>query len=540
MGSSRGFFWMCLFALWLKAESAQAYVLTGQVTNGTNGLSGVSVAAGTNLTTTDVNGYYSFTNLSGTFLVTPSKAGQVFNPLRQALTMPPGLSNINFVEGITNITTIVASCDRPSLAAAAALGGLVEFGCNGDLLLTTQLTIATNLVLNGTYHQITLDGGGTSQIATITATNVTVGLYNLVLSNSVGAIVDAPLPGTPDHGVLNISGCTFVNNQSTAGAAIFNGVTLNVANSTFLRNGYPNGSGYTGLVLGGAIFNDNNAAATIIGSTFASNTIVVSVNALNGEGGAIDNEGGANLILVNCTFVGNYVYASPESGTAMNIDGTAVFNFAGSIALTNCTLAGNRFAQSPTEDPAVLGESAGGRIALRACAFGQGNSYIFDSATPFTDAGYNIAFTLLGNGNSFTNPTSRTATDPLLGPLADNGGPTMTCSLLPGSPALDAITNGYYPGTDQRGFTRPYGKAADIGALEYYPDTFTITSLIATGADWRVQGNGFPLTTYLLQASSNLASWFAVQTNITGPSGLFDSLDTTGEAPRRFYRTSAP
>jgi hypothetical protein len=159
MGSPRGIFWMCFFELWLKAEICQAYVLTGQITNGTNGVSGVSVAAGTNLTTTDVNGHYSFTNLAGTFLVTPAKAGQVFNPLRQTLTMPPGLSNIDFVEGVTNIATIVASCDRPSLAAAVTLGGLVEFGCNGDLLLTTQLTIVTNLVLDGTNHQITLDGG---------------------------------------------------------------------------------------------------------------------------------------------------------------------------------------------------------------------------------------------------------------------------------------------------------------------------------------------------------------------------------------------
>ncbi|MGA2686390.1 MAG: hypothetical protein ABSF51_15225, partial [Verrucomicrobiota bacterium] len=96
MWSPRSFFWMCLFALGLKAEIAQGYVLSGQITNGTNGISGVSVAAGANRTTTDVNGYYSFTNLAGTFLVTPTNAGQVFNPQRQALTMPPGLSNINF------------------------------------------------------------------------------------------------------------------------------------------------------------------------------------------------------------------------------------------------------------------------------------------------------------------------------------------------------------------------------------------------------------------------------------------------------------
>jgi hypothetical protein len=529
---------MCLFALWLKAEIAQAYVLTGQVTNGTNGISGVSVAAGTNLTMTDVNGNYSFTNLAGTFVVTPTNAGQLFNPLRQTMTMPPGLSNINFVKGVTNIATIVASCDRPSLAAAVSRGGLVEFGCNGDLLLTSELTIATNLVLDGTNHQITLDGGGTAQIAVITVTNVTVGVNNLVLSNSAGAIVDVYMPPNRAGGVLNISGCTFVNNHASTGGAISNGVTLNVADSTFLLNGF-NNSGYGGLALGGAIFNDNNAIATIIGSTFTSNTIVVSIDAEDGEGGAIDNEGGANLVLVNCTFDGNYVYSTSGPGDYDNIDGTVLYNFGGTMALTNCTLTGNWFSES-TELPSVFGDT-GGQMALRACAFGHGNSIIFDSSAPFTDAGYNITFEALGPGNFFTSSTSRTGTDPLLGPLAGNGGPTMTCAPLAGSPCLDAITNGYYPPTDQRGFTRPYGPAADIGAVEYYPsNNFTITSLTATGASWRVQGNAFPLTTYLLQSSTNLLIWSTVQTNATGPSGLFNALDTTTEASHRFYRTSLP
>ena len=64
--------------------------------------------------------------------------------------------------------------------------------------------------------------------------------------------------------------------------------------------------------------------------------------------------------------------------------------------------------------------------------------------------------------------------DPLLGPLADNGGPTQTHALLLGSPALDAGNSTLT--TDQRGFTRPVdlanvanvtgGNGADIGAFE--------------------------------------------------------------------------
>ena len=65
------------------------------------------------------------------------------------------------------------------------------------------------------------------------------------------------------------------------------------------------------------------------------------------------------------------------------------------------------------------------------------------------------------------------AVDPLLGPLADNGGPTETHELLPGSPAIDAIAvadcvdlDGEPVVTDQRGVARPQGVACDIGAFE--------------------------------------------------------------------------
>nr|BBJ47930.1 hypothetical protein SAVMC3_05590 [Streptomyces avermitilis] len=54
-----------------------------------------------------------------------------------------------------------------------------------------------------------------------------------------------------------------------------------------------------------------------------------------------------------------------------------------------------------------------------------------------------------------------------MGPLADNGGPTDTTALLPGSPALDAADG--CPATDQRGVARPQGTACDIGAYEYTP-----------------------------------------------------------------------
>jgi hypothetical protein len=73
-------------------------------------------------------------------------------------------------------------------------------------------------------------------------------------------------------------------------------------------------------------------------------------------------------------------------------------------------------------------------------------------------------------------PTDLINTDPLLGPLADNGGPTLTHALLPGSPALDAGVAVAGVTTDQRGIPRPQGSAPDIGAFESRGFTLAVVS----------------------------------------------------------------
>jgi hypothetical protein len=68
--------------------------------------------------------------------------------------------------------------------------------------------------------------------------------------------------------------------------------------------------------------------------------------------------------------------------------------------------------------------------------------------------------------------TPQAPLDPLLEPLADNGGLTLTHALRPGSPAIDrgtGVTSATFfdcPKTDQRGVTRPMGMACDVGAFE--------------------------------------------------------------------------
>jgi len=57
-----------------------------------------------------------------------------------------------------------------------------------------------------------------------------------------------------------------------------------------------------------------------------------------------------------------------------------------------------------------------------------------------------------------------------LGPLADNGGPTMTHALDPGSVAIDAIPTCEPLTTDQRGQPRPVGDGCDVGSFEVQPE----------------------------------------------------------------------
>ena len=65
-----------------------------------------------------------------------------------------------------------------------------------------------------------------------------------------------------------------------------------------------------------------------------------------------------------------------------------------------------------------------------------------------------------------------------LGALADNGGPTPTRALLPGSPAIDAGSCASDAADDQRGVARPQGDGCDIGAFEYEGSGTTYLPLV--------------------------------------------------------------
>ncbi len=89
-----------------------------------------------------------------------------------------------------------------------------------------------------------------------------------------------------------------------------------------------------------------------------------------------------------------------------------------------------------------------------------------DISGTLASSGYNLVADS-ADASGFA-PTDILDVDPLLGSLADNGGPTLTMALLPGSPAMDAGDNTDAPEFDQRGpgFPRIVNGTIDIGAFE--------------------------------------------------------------------------
>jgi hypothetical protein len=189
---------------------------------------------------------------------------------------------------------------------------------------------------------------------------------------------------------------------------------LTVSNSTF--------SGNSAVIAGGGIW--NAGALTVSNSTFSSN----STFAINGigtredEGGGIFNEGRGILTLSNSTFSGN---SAATGGGIYNAVGP------GTALLANTILAGSNGV---------------------------------DCSGPITDNGGNIADE--ASCNFTQSSSSNSATGLNLGPLADNGGPTQTFALLPGSVAIDSTT--CLLTTDQRGLPRPDNgeTTCDAGAYE--------------------------------------------------------------------------
>lgn len=211
---------------------------------------------------------------------------------------------------------------------------------------------------------------------------------------------------------------------------------------------------------GGGVWVYLNGRGRIVNTTFHDNRAAAAKTSIVGQGGGLVISLGV-IDIVNTTFASNFA----------TFQGGAVF--AGSGPSTTVTLFNSLFYQNkldPTHTNPATTEWQG-----------------YHTNRPLNNGGNNLQFPRTKTpdfnndvNNLITSPASAILfLDPLLGPLANNGGFTLTRLPGAGSPAINAGNNATCPSADQRGLTRPQGAACDIGAVEVVLQLSASPSLVA-------------------------------------------------------------
>lgn len=349
-------------------------------------------------------------------------------------------------------STTISNC-FVSDNTSAKEGGAIHLAA-GDLSVRSS-TFTGNVTSNGAGGALYLDGG-TVEITDSTfadnsasdeagAIRSKAASLHIARSTFSGNSADSEYGGAIalDGGVAVIESTTFSGNRASgSGGAIADlSDSLTVRNSTIDGNGA--GADGGGIAVG-------HGTLTMQNSTIAHNRA-------EGAGGAISGAGWGTTIVASTITL----------NTASDIDGVAVGGSPlgpsfpavsastapsdiapplGAVALTSTILAGNG-----TED---LGIGTSGVFVTA----DSDHSLIGTATVPITDLG--------------ATRTGLTGAALLLGPLADNGGPTRTFALLAGSPAIGSGPSALhpFPGSicDQRGegFARSVDGRIDVGAYE--------------------------------------------------------------------------
>lgn len=432
--------------------------------------------------------------------------------------------------GVTRVPSSVAETYPISSAADAGLGSLRE---------TAAQVPGATLVLSSA-NPVSLTSGS---------------LYfpeHLRLEGGVGTAGVRRAPGSGNSRVLEIpygvhvqlSSLTITNGRDFAGAGVLCSGFLQAARCVFTghENPYEDDFGggiyvpvYGQLVLDECRISGNRASGAdglggglvcaglgrLRGCTFTGN--------LAASGGAIHvgtatGDGLASLTLEGCTFAGN---TATENGGALSVQVSFFSQY--QVWASNCTFSGNaavagggiyanaRLAlfHCTITDNAVLTDGGGIKTAGGAPALGHcivaGNRFTVGGAAPdvtgaLDSRGWNLvqnpgtsAINNIVTGNLY-------GLDPQLGPLADNGGPTLTHALLPGSPARDAGDPAWLAGPtaiDQRGLHRVSGPRIDLGAYEF---AFPVVLRVAlVNGQYQIDFTATPNASHRIFATTNVA-----------------------------------
>ena len=214
-----------------------------------------------------------------------------------------------------------------------------------------------------------------------------------------------------------------------------------------------NNSTTAGSTLGGGIYNAPSQTLVPVGLRL--NRVLVSGNKSATPGGGIYNEG--QIVISNSTFTNNtstFTSGSSVQGGGAIEEATDVN---GALTIDSSTFSGNTSAATSAADIAVPGGPA---PTITASILGDAKA----CAGPITSGGSNID---AGGSCDFSGIDDHINTDPQLGALQNNGGPSDTFLPALTSPAVDGRTAAGCPAVDQRGIARPISTRCDIGAVEF-------------------------------------------------------------------------
>ncbi len=408
----------------IKLESSTTYTLTAvnNTTDGDNGLPSISSEI-------TING-------NGSIISRDDEAAPAFRILHIAETGVLTLNEVTIQNGVQDSFSL-------------------DEGWGGGILNKGTLTLNNSTVSGSRAYY---EGGGIYNRGTVTLNNSSVSNNYFVMNFTAGGGISNR--GTMTLNNSRVSGNT-VYDEGVAGG-IYNQGTLTLNNSIVSGNW---GSGIWNLSF-------NSSGILTLNNSIVSHNFVLT-EFFDATGGGIVNSG--TLTLINSTVSNNHADTiDPSSFDNVSLGG-GIYNH-GTITLINSTVSNNS-ADSGGDGGGIYNR---GTLTLL-------NSIIANSA----DGGDCINEGTLdpsSTNNLIEDGTCSSAfppdTDPKLGPLQDNGGPTFTHALLTGSPAIDAGSNADCPDTDQRGVTRPINGTCDIGAYEYQgiPTYIDLLSLKATGA----------------------------------------------------------
>jgi hypothetical protein len=355
-------------------------------------------------------------------------------------------------------------------SGAGSLRQVVDDASAGDLVRVPAGTYGLTSAELSVDTAITIRGAGAGR--------------TIIESRGGFRVIEVGGPGTTTLTALTVAGGELTSGSGD-GAGILATESI-VLDSVVVRDNFAEPSLHGD---GAGLFQDGGStSATIRNSLFTGNT--------NYNGAGFTAEG--TLTVLNTTVTGNTAGEPTENGW-----GGGLAAYGDAIAIRNSTIAANRdFGARPVD----LEDSAGGLYAnagavIRNTIIAGNVSFDPDAGPPGTTGNpgvpNNCADTYMvtvaqdhnlesGTDCLFSGGGSLQSADPLLAPLAENGGPTQTMALPKGSPALSRGSR--CEATDQRGIPRSLGGACDAGAYERVLCGGVAVNVVGTGGKDKLRG----------------------------------------------------